>query len=120
MKYSEIKRIASDLRKNQTAEEKILWKRIRNRQLKGKRFLRQHVIIYESDQNDHYFFIPDFYCSEEKLIIELDGGIHENQLEKDLRRDDILKSKGYRILRFRNEEIVYIDDIIKKIDSYLK
>lgn len=120
MKYSEIRRIASDLRKNQTAEEKILWQKIKDRKVKGKKFLRQHVIIYESVNYEHFFYIPDFYCSEEKFIIELDGGIHENQTERDQRRDAILQSKGYRILRIKNEELLFIDEVIQKIEAFIE
>ena len=87
MRYYEIKKIASKLRRNQTPSEKLLWSYLRNRQLNGREFNRQHPIIYESNKNEHFFFIPDFYCDKEKLIIEVDGEIHMNQIEKDNRRD---------------------------------
>jgi very-short-patch-repair endonuclease len=117
MKYHEIKKIASDLRKNQTLEEKKLWERIRNKQLRGRRFLRQHVIVYETFYNEHFFFIPDFYCAEERLIVELDGKIHDYQIDRDRQRDEILKYKGLRILRIRNEEIADIESVLQKIEK---
>lgn len=115
MKYSEIKEIADRLRRNQTPAEKILWERIRKQQIKGRKFLRQHVIVYESVNNEHFFFIPDFYCAREKLIIELDGKIHDYQIDRDKNRDEILQSKGLRILRIRNEDLQNIDSVLEKI-----
>lgn len=120
MKYHKIKKIARELRRNQTAAEKTLWPYISNRKLEGRKFLRQHAIIFESKNNDHSFFIPDFYCSSESLIIELDGPIHDYQRERDKWRDDILKSMGFRILRIKNEELVNIELVLKKIKFEFK
>ena len=117
MKYPDIKRIASQLRRNQTPYEKLLWRNIRRRQLKGRKFLRQHVIIYESNKKEHFFFIPDFYCAEEKIIIELDGKIHDYQKERDKHRDLILEEKGLKILRFKNEELKNINLVLNKIEE---
>ena len=120
MKYPEIKEIAKKLRKNQTPEEKLLWNELQNKKLEGFRFLRQHPLYYEHDNNDHFFFIPDFYCPELRLIIELDGGVHINQKERDERRDAIMKSKGFKILRINNEELSNLEDVKKKILIYVK
>jgi very-short-patch-repair endonuclease len=120
MKYPEIKEIAKKLRKNQTPEEKLLWNELQNKKFEGFRFLRQHLLYYEHDNNDHFFFIPDFYCAELRLIIELDGGVHINQKERDERRDAIMKSKGFRILRINNEELSNLEDVKKKIIIYIK
>jgi very-short-patch-repair endonuclease len=117
MKWVEIKGIASKLRNNPTKAEETLWKQLRNNQLMGRKFLRQHPILYEMNRNtnDFYFFIPDFYCASEKLVIELDGPIHNFQMGKDYRRDEILQSKGIHVLRFLNEELEDIDKIKKMI-----
>jgi very-short-patch-repair endonuclease len=117
MKWSEIKEIATRLRSNPTPSEVVLWEIIRNRQLVRRKFLRQHPIIYDTDRNanEFFFFIPDFYCAKEKLIIELDGPIHDFQKEKDYRRDQILVSYNLRVLRIRNEELNNIDLVKKKI-----
>jgi very-short-patch-repair endonuclease len=117
MQYHEIKAVSRQHRKNPTPAEYLLWQRIRKRQLKGRKFLRQHPVIYESNGNEHFFFIPDFYCASEKLIIELDGSIHDYQKEKDLRKEEILMQSGYRILRFRNEEINEMDNLLQKIEN---
>ncbi|MDD4373691.1 MAG: DUF559 domain-containing protein [Bacteroidales bacterium] len=118
MKYAEIKAIVQRLRNNLTSEEKILWNKLRNRQLLGRKFVRQTAYIYEkSDKGDYYFFVPDFYCREEKLVIELDGKIHEYQKERDYRRDEILKQNGLKVLRFKNEEIAQIDTILERIKA---
>jgi very-short-patch-repair endonuclease len=117
MKYHKIKKIARELRRNQTAAERTLWPYISDRKLDGRKFLRQHAIIFESKNNDHAFFIPDFYCSSERLIIELDGPIHDYQKERDNWRDGILESMGYRVLRIKNEELVNIDLVLQKIRS---
>lgn len=120
MKYPEIKKIASKLRKNPTESEKNLWGIIRNRQLGGYRFLRQHPLYYEHNNNDHFFFVPDFYCPEIKLIIELDGGVHSQQQEKDENRDEILKNRGFRILRIKNEDLSDMDMVKEKILNFIK
>ncbi|HKK11016.1 MAG TPA: DUF559 domain-containing protein [Bacteroidales bacterium] len=119
MRYNEIKEKARKLRKNPTASEKYLWKFIRNKQLEGKKFLRQHPIIYEINKKELFFFIPDFYCSEVKLSVELDGDIHKFTVEHDKNRDDILKSNGIRVLRIKNEELKDIDAVLKKIKQAL-
>lgn len=119
MKYSEIKELARKIRKNPTSEEKKLWQEIRKRKIGGYRFLRQHPIIYESRDGEYFFYVPDFYCSSKKLIIELDGKIHEYQKDRDKHREEVLKGKKLNILRIKNEELSDIDDIIKKIEEVL-
>ncbi len=88
--------LARDMRKNPTLAEKILWRELRNRNLGGFKFRRQHVI---------YPFIVDFYCAKVKLVIELDGGIHKTQKDYDQARSQYLEERGIRVIRFRNEEI---------------
>jgi very-short-patch-repair endonuclease len=120
MKYPEIKEIARNLRKNQTPEEKLLWNELRNKKLEGFRFIRQHPLYYEHDNNNHFFFVPDFYCAELSLIIELDGGVHLNQTERDERRDSILESKGFSILRVENDELKNLEEVRRKILTFIK
>ena len=87
------------LRQDQTKAESILWSHLRSRKM-GVRFRRQHSI-----EN----FIVDFYCHELKLIIELDGYIHgeEENKKKDKIRQNILEKLGYKVVRYRNEQIKY-------------
>ena len=104
---------AKELKKSMTESEQILWKRLRNNQLNGTKFRRQHPLD---------IFIADFYCHERKLIIELDGGIHDSieQQEYDDGRSFELEEKGFKILRFRNEEVLNnIDKVINKIIEVL-
>jgi very-short-patch-repair endonuclease len=113
MEKERIYKFAGELRNNQTPAEKKLWEHIRNRKLKKCKFLRQHPIPYRSFNNKISYFIPDFYCVEKKLIIELDGKVHDFQKEYDDNREAILKDLDIRILRFKNEEI---EDIYRVLD----
>lgn len=101
---------AKYLRKNMTPEEKLLWEKLRKKQL-GVRFKPQHPI-----EN----FIVDFYCHQFKLVIEVDGKIHNFQKEYDLGREAELKKYGVKILRFTNSEINNsIDLVLDKIRQNL-
>ena len=90
---------ARDLRRKQTDAEKLLWAQLRNLRSEGMKFRRQHPI------GD---YIVDFVCLEKKLIIEVDGGQHneENQQEQDEARTKWLKSEGYRVIRFWNNDVL--------------
>lgn len=87
-----------ELRKTQTKAEAILWSRLRNRQLNGYKFRRQHPVAG---------FILDFFCPEASLAIEVDGEIHKDKETKeyDLERSRILAENGIRVLRFWNFEV---------------
>jgi very-short-patch-repair endonuclease len=86
-----------NLRKNQTDAETLLWRRLRNRQLEGFKFRRQHSF-------DPY--IVDFVCIEKRLIVELDGGQHALAVEADEHRTKFLEQKGFRVVRFWNNEVL--------------
>ena len=81
-----------------TNAERMLWSKIRRKQLKGYQFYRQRIIGN---------FIVDFYCSKTRLIIELDGGQHygEEGMRKDKKRDAYLKNIGLKIVRFSDREV---------------
>ena len=96
--------VARGLRSKPTAEESLLWKALRNRKLFGRKFLRQHQILAEFGDKET-FFVADFYCAEEKLIVEVDGEIHDAQACQDAMRDEVLRNLGYRVLRIRNEDV---------------
>jgi len=87
---------AREFRRNMTRAEGILWEAVRRNQVSGFHFRRQQVIEG---------FIVDFYCHRAGLVVEVDGGVHEVQIEYDADREEILKRRGLRILRFRNEEV---------------
>ena len=107
--------ICRENRKNMTEAKRIVWELVRNRRLDGKKFLRQHKIIYENSFDSFQFFVADFYCAEEKLILEIDGEIHESQKEYDLWRTSVLKELGLRVLRIKNEETICVEQVKEKI-----
>ena len=90
---------ARDHRKTPTPAEAVLWNALRNRQLDGLRFRRQHPVGT---------FIFDFYCPALALVIELDGEYHQTteQQERDTERTAIQELKGYRVIRFNNTEVL--------------
>jgi leucyl-tRNA synthetase len=104
--------LARNLRKNPTPSEKLLWNYLRRRNLLGYKCLRQHPIFYRINNNWVEFFIADFYCSELKLIIEVDGKIHDNNKEYDSERDLKLLNKGICVIRIKNEELVNMKSVI--------
>ena len=103
------------LRRNQTESEKLFWDRVRNRKINNLKFLRQHPFIYQVDNSNIYYFIADFYCAEKKIIIELDGGIHEKQKEYDENRDSVLKGVGMQVVRFKNHEIEKAIEFVRSL-----
>jgi very-short-patch-repair endonuclease len=110
---------ARELRKYSTESENLLWERLRNRKLGGHKFLRQHPIIYRSFTNRSDYFIADFYCDLKKVVVELDGPIHEELKEYDKFRDEEMENLGLHILRLKNEELTNMKDALKKIQTYL-
>ena len=116
-----ITEIARNLRKNSTPAERILWEKFRAHRFMGLKFKRQEPIIFEYDNSKH-FFVADFLCSNNKLIIEVDGKIHDYQKDHDRIRDDILNTIGYEVVRFKNEEVMSDVNLVmiklkKKIDE---
>jgi very-short-patch-repair endonuclease len=91
----ENKQFRKKLRNRSTSAEATLWKIIKNKQLDGKKFRRQHGIEK---------YIVDFYCASEKLIIELDGQPHgeHSQVTKDEARDKFFTDNGFTVIRFEN------------------
>ena len=98
------KTICRDLRKHATPAEKIFWEAVRNRRFMNKKFNRQFPIYFDL-LGKETFFIADFYCHEERLVIEIDGGYHKRQKDYDLLRTDIINSLGIKVIRFNNTEI---------------
>ncbi|MCH7606004.1 MAG: endonuclease domain-containing protein, partial [Chloroflexi bacterium] len=90
--------LARRLRGRSTGAEETLWGCLRNRRMSGAKFRRQHPLGR---------YIADFYCHEARLVIELEGPIHEKDDQKgyDRVRKDIIRQQGIRLLRFTNEEI---------------
>ena len=105
--------LARILRKQQTPQEAKMWSLLRNHKYKNLAFKRQHPI-----RN----YIVDFICLDKKIIIEIDGGQH-NQLaniDYDNQRTEFLKSKGYKVIRFWNSDIDKdIESVFLEIDKYI-
>jgi len=92
----ELLEIAREMRRSPTRSEAMLWEAIRNRKLSGVKFRRQHVI----DK-----FIVDFYAPSHRLVVEIDGVVHEFLKEKDRQREEYLRERNLNIVRFTSEEI---------------
>jgi cyclase len=108
-----IQQNAKNLRKRETNAEKLLWEKLRNKQL-GVKFRRQHPID---------IFIADFYCHEKKLVIELDGEIHNKPeiAEYDKNRTFEIEKNGIKVIRFTNQLVEFeIDNVIETIVSCIK
>jgi very-short-patch-repair endonuclease len=88
---------ARQLRQNLTPAEQTLWQALKNRQLNGLRFRCQHPLGS---------FIVDFYCPQCRLIVEVDGSIHSQQVEYDLARTKHLNQFGYQVVRFSNQDVM--------------
>lgn len=88
---------ARGLRRRQTESERVLWQRLRDRQLHQAKFRRQHPIGP---------YIVDFCCPAHRLVIELDGGHHAAQIEADERRTTFLMQRGYQVLRFWDHDVL--------------
>ncbi|MAU15236.1 MAG: leucine--tRNA ligase [Muricauda sp.] len=102
---------AKEMRKNPTSAEDKLWQALRRKNLDVK-FRRQHPV---------YKYIVDFICLEKKLIIEVDGEIHDYQLDKDAQRTlELEQKKGFTVIRFTNDEVISnLEAVIKKIEDVL-
>ena len=108
-----LKTNSRSLRKKSTPQEIKLWSRLKNRIFHNLKFRRQHVI-------DKY--IVDFICLEKKIIIELDGLQHkrEKDIKYDQKRNVYLKSLGFEVLRFWNNEVNdNLDGVVLKIEGFL-
>jgi cyclase len=104
---------AEELRKRMTEAETVLWESLRNKKLSGLKFRRQHPIGR---------FIVDFYCHMYKLVIELDGSIHNLRevAENDRNREVELKNFGLYILRFTNEQVINdLENVLQTIKHHV-
>lgn len=104
--------MAKDLRKNMTDAERVLWSYLKQN-FEGFKFRRQHPLG---------IYIADFYCHKAKLVIELDGGIHE--VEETKRNDEIrqrsIEQDGIRVIRFKSDEVFkHLEIVLEKIKSHL-
>ena len=105
-------RNARRLRREQTDAERILWMHLRDREMRGAKFRRQHPI-------GSYF--ADFCSTERRLIVELDGAQHLERSREDEVRTSFLESEGYRVLRFWNSQVLEsVEEVLGAIDELLR
>jgi very-short-patch-repair endonuclease len=109
--WEKLKPIADEMRHNPTEAENELWNRLRKHQLHDFKFRRQHNIGQ---------FIVDFYCKDARLVIEVDGPIHQYQAEEDSIRQEFLENFQLNVLRFSNEMVMNnLSEVIKQIKDSL-
>ena len=101
------------LRREMTPAEKILWRRLRARQLNGAHFRKQHAVGR---------FVLDFLCAKSKLVIEIDGDSHASQVEYDAARTRWLnEQKKFRVLRFTNDDVHHnLEGVLERVMEALK
>ena len=104
-----VQQIAEQMRQEPTSAEETLWEALRGRQVADTKFRRQAPMGK---------FILDFYAPSCKLVIELDGSVHDNQVERDLERAQHLQAYGYHVLRFPNDAVLNnLPAVLKSIES---
>ncbi|MGQ9644676.1 MAG: endonuclease domain-containing protein, partial [Ignavibacterium sp.] len=112
--YELLKEFVKQNRSNPTSAEEKMWEILRDRRLENYKFRRQHIIGK---------YIADFVCIPQKLVIEIDGLIHQlpENKESDEIRTQWLESNGFRVIRFTNEQVLYdTDNVLQKIINTLK
>jgi very-short-patch-repair endonuclease len=110
--WSKLKPLARQMRQEPTRSERRLWQQVRRKQRLGYKFRRQHAIER---------FIVDFYCPEARLVVEVDGPVHQYTHEEDMVRQEFLQSLGLRVLRFTDDEVMNsLEGVIHQIDEALR
>lgn len=114
MKYSLALQYAKTNRKNPTQAEAYFWEMVRAKKFNDIKFYRQYIISYKlSDRDNESFFIVDFFSHRLKLIIEIDGRVHDYQNEYDKYRTEILLGLDFTVIRFTNSEILSNWDLVE-------
>ena len=104
---------AKKLRENQTQAEEKLWLAVKNNQIEGYKFRRQHPLS---------IYIADFYCHALKLVIEIDGGYHldEEQRLLDEKRTSDIEFQGLKVIRFTNDEVLLqLPEVLDTIKAFI-
>jgi very-short-patch-repair endonuclease len=109
--WAKLKAPAQRMRQHPTSAEAVLWEHLRNRQLEGTKFRRQHPIGH---------FVVDFFCWSAKLVIEIDGEIHNQQRDADDARQAYIEAQGFRVIRFKNQAIFdSLESVLQNIAAYV-
>ena len=102
-----LKPLARQMRHSPTPAEEFLWKHLRNRQVQNMKFRRQHAIER---------FIVDFFCVDMKLVIKVDGEIHDYTQQEDALRQEYLENLGLKVIRFSNLAVLqHINSVLETI-----
>lgn len=104
--------VRRELRKQPTPTETLLWERLRSSQLSGRKFRRQHSVGV---------YVLDFYCPAERLCVEVDGNVHDNEaaIVHDKERDAALAQLNIKTIRFRNNEVeTAIEMVLQSIEEH--
>ncbi|MEH2402362.1 endonuclease domain-containing protein [Nostoc sp.] len=110
--WKKLKPLARQMRREPTPAEKLLWQKLRNKQLLAFKFRRQQTI----DR-----FIVDFYCNEARLVVEVDGEIYDYTQQEDGIRQEFLESLGLQVVRFRNEDVLErMEGVLQDIATWLQ
>lgn len=114
------KQLCRNLRKHSTDAEKLFWEAIRNRRFLNKKFYRQYPLFFNF-YGKETFFIADFFCYENRLAIEIDGGYHEKQKDYDELRTAVINLLGIEVIRFKNDEVINnIENVLEKLRIILQ
>ena len=109
----QLKNVRRKLRYNETDAEKLIWQKLRNRGFYGYKFFRQYSIGS---------YVLDFYCTKEKLAIEVDGGQHgeEDIISYDKERTEYLNEKAIRVVRFWNNDVMNnIEGVLERLEEFI-
>jgi len=103
-------RLAPRFRQQSTTSEELLWQSLRGRRCGGLKFRRQQPMGR---------FVVDFYCAERKLVVEIDGLIHEGQMSRDAEREALLEATGLHFLRFSSDQVVHdLPGVLRSIQGF--
>ena len=116
--YENITERVRRLRNGMTPSERQVWSLLKGKQLRGWKFRRQHPIVVDVGENGHKtYYIIDFYCTGLKLAVEIDGPVHDDRLDYDRRRDQLLRDKGIHVVRIKNEVASSTKDVIDAVSA---
>jgi len=114
------KQLCRELRQRQTNAENIFWQAVRDRKFLGLKFYRQYPLFFDY-LGKETFFIADFFCHERKLVVEIDGKIHDYRKDHDQLRTFIINMMGIEVMRFRNEEIENdLNGVLTRLTTFLR
>jgi very-short-patch-repair endonuclease len=114
------KKTCRELRRRSTPSEEIFWAAVRDRRFMGRKFYRQHPIFFDHMGRES-FYVADFYCYQEEIVVEIDGKIHDHMAERDRLRTAVINDCGMKVLRFKNEEIEKsLSGVLRRLKEYME